>query len=446
MKKIHRTIATLLTAGLMAPIAPVAHAEDLLQIYQSALESDPVLSAQQASFEATTHDQRQIKGLYYPNVSLSADYSRNSQETISSSFGSTGTKDFSNKGYGLSLRQPLYRRDYITQLRQAKATTRQAEAQLNQTHQDVILRVAQAYFNVLAARDNLEFAQAEKNAVSRQLEQAKQRFDVGLIAITDVQEAQAAYDQTVASEISAQNNLSVTRQALRELTGQLPQQPLSGLGEKMELASPDPTDINAWVDTALHNNFSLLAAEANVEVARQAVQLQRAGYQPSLDLVAGYNYNDTGGNFSSETKSTSVGVQLNVPLYQGGSTSAAVRSATSRLSQSKDVLEQQHRAIQRQASEAYLNVLAGISQVKALRQAVASSESALKATQAGYEVGTRTTVDVLNARRELFRTQRDYARSRYDYILASLRLKEAAGTLNMEDVQQVNNWLVAASS
>jgi len=446
MRKIHRTIAALLTAGLIAPVAPVAYAEDLLQIYQSALESDPVLSAQQASFEATTHDQRQIKGLYYPNVSLSADYSRNSQEIISSSFGSTGTKDYTNKGYGLSLRQPLYRRDYISQLRQAKATTRQAEAQLNQTHQDVILRVAQAYFDVLAARDNLEFAQAEKNAVSRQLEQAKQRFDVGLIAITDVQESQAAYDQTVASEIAAQNNLSVTRQALRELTGQLPQQHLSGLGDKMELASPDPTDINAWVDTALHNNFSLLAAEANVEVARQAVELQRAGYQPTLDLVAGYNYNDTGGIFNNKTKSSSIGMQLNIPLYQGGSTSAAVRSASSRLSQSKDVLEQQHRAIQRQASEAYLNVLAGISQVKALRQAVASSESALKATQAGYEVGTRTTVDVLNARRELFRTQRDYARARYDYILASLRLKQAAGTLNMEDVQQVNNWLVAASS
>lgn len=445
MNTLQRTFATLIACAMLAP---AAQAEDLMQIYQAALDSDPTLSAEEAGFEATAYDQRETKALYYPNITLSADASR-IREEVTSSGGliPSSENSYTAKGYSLNLRQPLYRRDYVTQLRQAEASTRQAEARLNQVYQEIILRVAQAYFEVLAARDSLEFAQAEKNAVERQLEQAKQRFEVGLIAITDVQEAQAAYDQTVAAEIRAQNNLAVTRQGLRELTGRLPQHPLLGLGNDMELATPDPTDIEAWVETALQNNYTLLAAEANVEVARQAVAQQSADRHPSLDLVAGHDFNDVGGGSFGrrETETNSIGLQLSVPLYQGGGISAGIRSATARHMQARDLLEQQRRTVQREASEAYLNVLAGISQVKALRQAVASSESALQATQAGYEVGTRTTVDVLDARRELFRTQRDYARSRYDYILASLRLKQAGGMLSAEDVQKVNAWLETSS-
>lgn len=446
MKKLHQTIATLLAAALLAP---AGHAEDLLQIYQSALTSDPVISAQEAGFEATAQDQRQTRALYYPDISLGANVNRSTEE-VTSSGGAlipSSKNTFTSKGYSLSLRQPLYRRDYVTRLRQAEATTLQAEAQLNQVYQELILRVAQAYFDVLAARDSLEFAQAEKNAVARQLEQAQQRFEVGLIAITDVEEAKAAYDLTVASEIAAQNGLSVTRQALRELTGELPQQPLAGLGDAMELASPDPANIEAWADDALRNNYSLLAAEASVEVARQLVEQQSGNRHPTLDLVASHDYNDVGGGSfgSRETESNAIGLQLSIPLYQGGGISAGIRAATARHMQARNQLEQQRRTIQREASEAYLNVLAGISQVKALQQAVTSSESALKATEAGYDVGTRTTVDVLDARRELFRTQRDYARARYDYILASLRLRQAAGSLGVADVEQVNRWLEPAS-
>ncbi len=444
MNKLLRTLATLITSTLFFS---AAQAEDLTQVYQAALENDPALSAEEAGFDATTHDQRQARALYYPDIGFSTNLSRNKDDILKSSFFPPSKTEYTTKGYSLTLRQPLYRRDYVTQLRQAEATTRQAEARLNQAYQEVILRVAQAYFNVLAARDDLEFAQAEKSAVSRQLEQAKQRFEVGLIAITDAQEAQAAYDLTVASEIVAQNKLAVSRQALREITGRLPQHALAGLGDAMELATPDPADIEAWIDTALQNNYTLLAAEADVEVARQAVSQQSANRHPNIDLVAGRDYSNVGGGSfgSRETISDSITLQLSIPLYQGGGISAGIRGATARHMQARDLLEQQRRAVQREASEAYLNVLAGISQVKALRQAVTSSESALKATQAGYEVGTRTTVDVLDARRELFRTQRDYARARYDYILASLRLKQAAGMLGAEDVQQVNTWLEASS-
>jgi len=439
MNKLQRTLAPLIASLL---ISPASQAEDLLQVYQAALESDPVLSAQESSFESVSQIQRQTKALYYPSIELSASTSRNKQDTKSSSLGSTGTTDFNNKGYALSLRQALYHWDYVSQLRQAEAGTRQAEAELNQAYQDIILRVAQRYFDVLAARDELEFAQAEKNAISRQLDQAKQRFEVGLIAITDVHEAQAAYDLSIASEIVAKNGLTTSHQALRELTGELPQG-LAVLGKQMTLQSPEPANLDDWTNSALQNNFKLLSAEAATEAARQNVSLQRSGHHPSLDLIAGYNYDDTGGGSfgSRETTSSSVGLQLNIPLYQGGGTTAGVRSAAALLSQTKDNLEQQRRAIQREASDAYLGVLASVSRVKALQQAVTSSESALSATEAGYEVGTRTTVDVLNVRRELFRTQRDFARARYDYILVSLRLQQAAGTLDVKDVEQVNAWL-----
>ncbi|HHJ80763.1 MAG TPA: type I secretion protein TolC, partial [Candidatus Tenderia electrophaga] len=386
--------------------------------------------------------QNQTKALYYPSIDLNVNATRNRLNTIDSAFGFTGRSSYTSKGYSLNLRQALYRWDYISQLRQAKASVRQAEAELNQAYQDIILRVAQRYFDVLAARDELEFSQAEKNAISRQLDQAKQRFEVGLIAITDVHEAQAAYDLATASEIVAQNGLATSHQALRELTGELPQQ-LATLGPQMGLTSPEPSNIEEWVNSALQGNFRLLAAEAATEVAQQGLSQQRAGRHPTLDLVASHNYNDNGGgSFGTlKTEDSRIGLQLNLPIYQGGSISAGIQRANAQLAQAKDTLEQQRRATQREASDAYLSVLAGISQVKALQQAVKSSESALSATEAGYEVGTRTTVDVLNSRRELFRTQRDFARARYNYILASLRLQQAAGMLDIKDVEQINRWM-----
>jgi len=445
MNKLQRTLVPLIT-GLM--LSQASHAEDLLQVYQAALQSDPVLSAQESAFDATSYSQRQTKSLYYPNISFNAAVSQATSEVTAPSTSSATTGDFDSDttNYGLTLSQPLYRKDYSSQLHQAEATTRQAQAELNQAYQDIILRVAQRYFDVLAAKDSLEFSQAEKSAISRQLDQAKQRFEVGLIAITDVHEAQAAFDLTTASEIVAQNNLAISHQALRELTGSLPQG-VAVLGTQLTLASPEPANMNDWVDNALQNNFKLMAAEAATTVALQGMEQQRANRHPKLDLVASYGNTDYSGNSATEREQTdtSISLQLNIPLYQGGGISAGIRRANAQLAQAKDALEQQRRATQREASDAYLSVLAGISRVKALQQAVTSSESALNATEAGYEVGTRTTVDVLNARRELFRTQRDYARARYDYILASLRLQQAAGTLDVKDVEQINTWLTNAS-
>ena len=444
MNKLQRILAPLAATLL---IIQSSQAEDLLEIYQAALESDPVLSAQQSAFEAAAESQQQAKAIYRPNISFNADYTKTKSDVDASptSPSASGDFDFDVMSYDLTLLQPLYRRDYITRLNQAEAATRRAEAELNQAYQDIILRMAQRYFDVLAARDNLEFAEAEKNAISRQLDQAKQRFEVGLIAITDVHEAQAAYDLATASEIAAQNTLSISHQALRELTGTLPHK-LAGLGEDMALATPNPADLEQWSKSALENNFQLIAAEATAEAAMQGLKQERANRQPKLDLFATYGVNDYSGDTSErEETNTVLGLQFTVPLYQGGGITAGVKRANAELMQARDALEQQRRATQREASDAYLSVLAGISRVKALKQAVTSSESALNATKAGYDVGTRTTVDVLNVRRELFRTQRDYARARYDYVLASLRLKQAAGMLSVEDVKQINRWMVNPS-
>ena len=444
MKQLPRIItALLLPAAMGSPLT--GYAEDLAEIYQLALRNDPVLNSQKSALMVSSEAREQADALYRPNISFNASSTRSQDRTISSNsiFTPPGTTyHYTTKTYALTLRQPLYRKDYMSQENQAAAAEQKADAELKQAFQDLILRVSTSYFNVLSAEDNVTFAQAEKNAISRQLDQAKQRFEVGLIAITDVHEAQAAYDQAVASEIAAQNTLATNRQILRELTGTLPEQ-IKPLGSQMQLAAPDPADVSAWIKTAQASNYLLVAAQAAVEIANQNLASQRAIRQPAIDLVASHSYNDIGGGSfgGREVASDSISVQLNVPLYQGGGISAAIRGANAKLDQARDAQEQQRRAVQRDTSDAYLGVLTGISRVQALQQAVTSSESALKATEAGYDVGTRTTVDVLNARRALFGTQRDLARARYDYILARLRLQQTTATLDEEEIRQVNSWL-----
>ena len=438
---INRYTATLLIAGgaWCAAIEP-ATAENLLDAYRLAVDSDPQLRAAAANRAAVGEGRRQSQALYYPNINLSADASRNRQET-DTDLGST-TDNFTNLGYAVNLSQALYRRDYLVQLRQSDALLREAEAQYRTTEQGLMLRVAERYFDVLAAQDNLQFAQAEKEALNRQLDQTQQRFEVGLIAITDVHESQAAFDTAVASEIAAENQLAVSREALREVTGELPSE-LDILSDDMQLTPPTPANVTQWVEEALSSNFEVIAAEATVDAARQQRALQRADRYPDIDLVARHGFSDSGGGFNGdrETTDTSLGVQLSLPLYQGGGISSRIRQANDQLDQAMQGLEQQRRATQRLTSDAYLNVLSGISQVKAFKQALVSSISALEATEAGYEVGTRTTVDVVTNRRNMFRAQRDYARSRYDYLIATLALKQAAGLLSPTDLEHINQWL-----
>ena len=415
--------------------------ENLLDIYRLAEESDPQLRAAIAAHQATLESKPISRASLLPNISLDANITRND----SSYEGSTSFVDseYTSKGYSLNLLQPIYHHDYWVQLRQADSQIAQADAELNAARQDLVARVATAYFTLLAAQDNLEFAEAEEKATSQQLNQAKQRFEVGLTAITDVHEAQAGYDTAVATVISANNQVDNAVEELHELTGQ-EHRDLAPVAANIPLVSPEPADIDQWVESALKQNLQLLAAEASAQTAMEEIKRRSAGHYPSFDLVASHSYNDTSDNpnFSgSERTDNNVGVQLSLPIYSGGLTTSQTRQARALHNQSLDNVERQRRATTRLTREAYLAVMTGISQVRARKQALISAETALEATQAGFDVGTRTSVDVLNSTRDRFRARQDYAASRYEYIKATLTLKLANGSLTEAELAKVNNWL-----
>ena len=421
------------------PVFPV----DLLEIYGYALDGDPQYQQVAATKRAVLEQRPQALSQLLPSLSFSANAFTNEEE-IESLFNPLGQSEkvtYGSHGYSLDLMQPLFRGDRIMQYLQAGYRIKQADADLIAAEQDLIVRTSEAYFEVLAAYDNLGFAEAEKKSLSRQLDQAKQRFDVGLTAITDVQEAQAGHDRAFAAEIEARNNVDNAWEALREITGAYFSDP-APLGDAMPLVSPQPEEIDAWTDAALDQNLDILAALHAVDVARREIKRQQAGHLPTVDMVARHRLNETGGRFGTiESTTSSVGVQLNVPIYQGGYVSSRVRETQERLDAELQRLEQARRNAQRMTRQAYLGVISGISRVNALKQAVVSSETALQATEAGFEVGTRTAVDVVAAERATSQARRDYARARYDYLLDTLRLKQASGSLSVEDLREVNRWL-----
>jgi outer membrane protein len=296
---------------------------------------------------------------------------------------------------------------------------------------------------VLGAQDNLDFVQADKEAIGRTLEQAQKRFEVGLAAITDTLDARARYDIAVSDEINAEKLLNDAREALREVTGELPMDP-EILQSEIPLLKPEPADQDDWVTAAINQNPLLLAAIAATQVAKQEIQVQNSGHYPSLDLTADYSYRDTqfGGFSALDRNDSAIGVELTVPIYQGGLITSRTRQSRYTYTQTREEQEKQLRATERQARDTYRGVISGISKVEALQNAVVSNEKAVESAEAGFTVGTRSIVDVLDAQRELLRARRDYARSRYDYLLDTLRLKQAAGILTETDLAQINNWLV----
>ena len=436
MQKI--TIPALVASLLLS--LPV-QSETLLQVYKTALENDPAYLAAYADYQAVVESKNQRVSPLLPNLGLSGQY-----EDVSQDYSDLGKFDYDEYSYSLNLNQALFRYNDWVALRQAKLQVAQAEANFNNARQELILRVTERYVEVLAAGDNLAFAKGEMEAIGEQLNQTKQRYEVGLSAITDVHEAQARYDQAVAQNIEAENLLANTKENLREVTGRYYEY-LAPLSEKSPLVAPDPQDVNAWLEVAKERSLSLLAAEKAMQIAQEEISRNRAGHYPTLDLVASYAYRETDGGSAlapitgREIDDTRVGVQLNLPLYEGGRVSSLTQEAAFRYQQAKDLYEQQRRATERETRSAYLNVLANISSVRAFRQALTSSKTALQATEAGYEVGTRTAVDVLNSRREVYRAERDYARSRYTYIQQTLRLRAAVGTLSEREVIAINNWL-----
>jgi len=312
--------------------------------------------------------------------------------------------------------------------------------------QELMIQVVERYFQVLDAQDNLKFAESEKKAISRQLDQATQRFEVGLIAITDVKAAQARYDLSVSQEIQAISGLVEAKDSLREVVGTYYDK-LAPLTEDLELVRPQPESSDTWVEKAKQQNLSILTAEAAAELARQEISRQRAGHYPTLDLNAGSNYRDTGiGVIPVERYDNEIGVQLNIPVYQGGAVSSRTREARNRFQEATEQLQQEIRAAEFETRNAYRGVMTDIAQVQALGKSLESTEIAVEAEEAGFEVGTRTIVDVLDATRENFLARLNYARARYLYVVDQLRLKRAAGILAREDILAVNDDLDSVNS
>jgi outer membrane protein len=432
-----------------------AKAEDLWQVYQLALANDAQYQQAKYAYEAAQQNAPIARSSLLPQIELTGNYTdtRNEiTETSAPGFAPTGVNKYNDTGLGVTLGQTIYNHEFWMNLKQADATVAQAEAEYKAALQDLIVRTTQAYFDVLAAEDNLEFSEAEKEAVGRQLEQSQKRFEVGLIAITDVKESQASYDSAVAQAINARNQIDITREALAVLTGKYIEN-LQPLPEDVPLVTPEPDDIQAWVDDALEGNLSFLAAQMGAKASGYAVKASRSGHYPYLDLFASWNQNErdvseTAGGFTAidrTAEDTQIGVQLTLPIFSGLRVSSQTEQAAAQYNQSLQSLEFSRRSTVQAARSSFLNVKAGIAEVEALKRTLESSRTSAEATQAGFQVGTRTAVDVLITLRNTFDAERNYALSRYNYILNWLRLRQAAGSLSEKQIQTVNGILNTAS-
>lgn len=425
----------LLMLGCWQPLL----AQDLVTVYGLALERDAELQIAEANYLAAVQALPLARSGRKPQVFLNANGSLRESDNSE-----TGNNDNQTLGYGLSLTQSLYDNEVTGNVNAAEADSAAELARLQGARQGLILRVTETYFDILAAHDNVDFAYAERTAIARQLEQAQKRFEVGLIAITDVHEAQARFDSAEAQAILAENILENAYQALVVITDDTSIRNIARLGEKLALSLPEPASAEAWVELAFKNNRDLIAAQQDLNAARfERDKRARRGY-PTLDLVASYSDNDVDDDLlgDSQQEDLTVALEFEMPLYTGGRISAEQAQANSLLRSAQNAALLQTRLASQQSRTAYLDVVSGISQVKALKQALDSSNIALEATQAGFEVGTRTSVDVLVSLRETYRAQRDYASSRYEYLLDNLRLKQAAGILQEDDLFTVNRSLI----
>lgn len=437
-----------------------ASANELLNVYELAVQNDTEIAAARYARDAALQAHPQARAALLPSLSASYSYEKGTSEGSSSQESVTGdgqpitlTREFdtddTNRSLGVTLSQSLFDWSAILRLKQASDQVAIAETTYQAAAQNLRLRAAEAYFNFLSANDDLRYSEAESKAVARQLEQAQRRFDVGLSAITDVQEAQARYDLTVAQVLIAEQALASAREALLEITGQA-EASLVTLRDNIPLVGPEPADVNVWLNAALGNNLDLLVAQITAEVASKDVRIARSGHLPTVDLIGRYTNSDNEaieqsnlvGSSNSEVTGESIGVNVTWPIFSGGLVRSQTVQAQSVEEQRLAELEGSRRSVTRQTRDAYLGVLSGASQVKAFKQAVISNQTALDASETGLEVGTRTAVDVLNAQSLLYSAQRDFARARYDYLLSVLRLKLAAGNLDRDDLAEIDALLV----
>jgi outer membrane protein len=474
----HKQSILIACSVALALLGTAARAENLLEVYSASLRSDPLIREAEARRMAALEGKPQARSLLLPQLSVEGQiYTANADgESTFPSLDDTGNiVTVGNRSstdvnqywdYAAQLTQTIFRWDQWQSLQRADSEVALAEANYRAAQQDLMVRVSQSYFEVLAAEDTLAAAEATAQAFARQLEQAEKRFEVGLIAITDVQESRAANDSAIASVILAKRALATAQERLRELTGDF-YATLVKPGDDMPLDQPQPLDEQSWVDQALEQNLDVIAARLGVDIAKRDVKIAQSGYMPTVDLFAQYGESNrdatqtnqsfdpsdptregarVSGSADSDTSNDAIGLRVNVPIFKSGGTSSRVREQVYLHRASRERLEGSQRAAERETRDAYLGVLAERARVGALKQAVKSNQTALEATEAGFEVGTRTTVDVLDARRRLFESQRDYARSRYDYLINVVKLKSAAGVLAPPDLNAINGYLTTPTT
>lgn len=422
-----------------------ALAEDLMTVYRDALQQDPVFASAKSQYAATKEKLPQGRALFLPNVNFTANGTYNNTN-INYNGNTTlpqGTLSYPSWGVGLNLTQPLYRPQNNSVYDEAQIQVAQAESQLAFSGQDLMQRVAQAYFDVLLSEYNLVTVRAQKAATAEQLAQAKRNFVVGTATITDTNDAQARFDLANAQEVAALNDLEVKNRALSAIIGKYPGA-LAGITWPLTLTPPDPADINAWVEQALGSSLQVEIQKTALEIANREIQKARLGHHPTLDAVASYSdtkANSSAQGFASEIRQGQIGIQFNMPLYSGGIVDSRVREAYANKTKTEQDLENSKRQATLATQQSYLGVTSGLAQVRALEQALRSSEVSLESTKLGRDVGVRTQVDVLNAQQQVANARKDLANALYTTILAQLKLKQAVGRLTVEDLNGVNRLL-----
>jgi len=411
---------------------------DLMSVYRDALGNDARFMAAKAQLEAGREKVVQGRAGLLPGIGATATttWNENTYNGID--------RNYNSNTYGAELRQPLFNWGNWVQYRQGELQTALAEAQFEVARQDLILRVSEAYFSVLNAQDTLTSLRALREAASQQLELARKSFEVGTVTVTDVHEAKSRFDLSSAQVIAAENSLEVARQSLAQIIGSVPEG-VQGLRPGASLTPPQPSDINEWVTAAEQQSYGVQVQRIAADIADREVSRNRAGHMPTLDVVANIGQTNAGATSSSDARyeatARSIGLELNIPIFQGGLVSSRTREAAALLTKSQADLDDARRTAALAARQSYLGVTNGLAQVQALEAARVSSQSALEANRLGYEVGVRINIDVLNAQSQLADAEQQLAKARYDTLIAQLRLKAAVGALSEEDVAQLNALL-----
>lgn len=434
----------LLFCALACTVITSAYATDLMDIYKQALENDTVFKNAYDTYMSSTEAVPQARAALYPQVSINSQIGRNLQNIRPVNLG--GNIDYNSNQWQVTASQAVFNYKAWAQIAQAKASVKAAQATFNDAAQNLILRTAKAYFDVLMAKDTLNFAEAKKRANKRQYDQATQRFNVGVDTITSVYEAKAAYDQSIATVISAGNNQINQSENLRILTNHVYEALAPLRNSKIPLVKPQPNDVHEWIDSGLRQNYQLLAAKYSLEASKENVKALTAGNWPVLSIQsnAAQTHNTiTGNSFYAPAKQTQANVALamSFPIFQGGLVQSQTRQAQYNFQASSEQTEQAYRSVIVNSRIAFNTITDGISKIKADRQTIVSQRNSLESTEAQFEVGTRTMVDVVMAQQRLFEAQEQLAQDQYNLIYSILTLKYLAGTLNVNDLELVNSWL-----